>query len=138
MALVLNGDGAIAGLNAGGLPDASITQSDLASGVAGTGPAVFAYGTTNAQSISTGTPTKIILNAEVFDTNNCFDSTTNYRFTPNVAGYYQISFATQFDYLGAARGFVYLYKNGSNFIFQSCNTLFVRNFCEYFERFIIH
>jgi hypothetical protein len=86
--------------------------------VSGNMPAVFAYGTTNAQSIPTGTPTKIILNAELFDTNNCFDSTTNYRFTPNVAGYYQISFATQFDYLGASRGWVYLYKNGSSFIFQ--------------------
>ena len=33
MALVLNGDGAIGGLVAGGLPDASVTQSDLAAGV---------------------------------------------------------------------------------------------------------
>ena len=99
--------------NCTGLP-----QAGLATGVSGTGPAVFAYGTTNAQTVATATPTKIILNAEVFDTNNCFDSTTNYRFTPNVAGYYQIAFATQFDYLGAARGWVYLYKNGSNFIFQ--------------------
>ena len=86
--------------------------------VSGNMPAVFAYGTTNAQTIATTTPTKIILNAEVFDTNNCFDSTTNYRFTPNVAGYYQISFATQFDYVGAFRSFVFLYKNGSNFIGQ--------------------
>jgi hypothetical protein len=86
--------------------------------VSGNMPAVFAYGTSNPQTISTGTPTKIILNAELFDTNNCFDSTTNYRFTPNVAGYYQISFATQFDFVGAQRSFVFLYKNGSSFIFQ--------------------
>ena len=31
---------------------------------------------------------KILFNEEVFDTDNCYDHTTNYRFTPNVAGKY--------------------------------------------------
>jgi hypothetical protein len=97
---------------------AGVTQTMLANNVGSTGPAVFAYGTTNAQTIATSTITKIIFNGKIFDTNNCFDSTTNYRFTPNVAGYYQISFTTQFDYIGSWRAFVYLYKNGSNFLFQ--------------------
>ena len=43
MPLVLNGDGNITGLTPGGLPDASITQSELAAGVAGNGPAFSAY-----------------------------------------------------------------------------------------------
>ena len=54
------------------------------------GPAFSAY-RNNALSISATTITKIALDSELFDTNSCFDSTTNYRFTPNVAGYYQLN-----------------------------------------------
>ena len=54
------------------------------------GPAFSAYiGTT--QTVTTGVFTKLALNTEVFDTANAFDSTTNYRFTPQVAGYYQFN-----------------------------------------------
>jgi hypothetical protein len=67
------------------LPDATGTVM-----VSGNMPAFSAYLNTN-QGITTGTATKVTLNAKVFDTANCFDSTTNYRFTPNVAGYYQIN-----------------------------------------------
>ena len=87
MALVLNGDGAIAGLTAGGLPDASITQADLAVGVVGNGPAFSAYNS-SAQTLSGSTWTKLQFQTEEFDTANCYDNTTNYRFTPNVAGYF--------------------------------------------------
>ena len=62
----------------------------------GMGPAFSAY-QSSAQTISAGTVTKIQLQTEEFDTANCFDSTTNYRFTPNVAGYYQVSFAVRTD-----------------------------------------
>ena len=40
------------------------------------------------QNISDATVTKVQFNTEVFDTDNCYDNTTNYRFTPNVAGKY--------------------------------------------------
>jgi hypothetical protein len=53
------------------------------------GPAFRAYRATTDQSISRQTNTKVQFNGETFDTASCFDSTTNYRFTPNVAGYYQ-------------------------------------------------
>ena len=43
------------------------------------------------QSISSGTWTKIQLNAEDFDTLSEFDSTTNYRFTASTAGYYVVN-----------------------------------------------
>ena len=72
------------------IADANVTQAKLASNVAGTGPAFSAY-IGSAQTLSGGTNTKLAFNTEVFDTNNNFDSTTNYRFTPTVAGYYQIS-----------------------------------------------
>ena len=37
---------------------------------------------TSTQSISNSTDTKVQFDTEVFDTDNCFDNSTNYRFTP--------------------------------------------------------
>lgn len=56
----------------------------------GYGPAFSAYLGANT-SITTNTWTKIPMATELFDTANCYDNSTNYRFTPNVAGYYQIN-----------------------------------------------
>jgi hypothetical protein len=83
--------------------------------VSGNMPAFSAYRTGSAQSYSGGVYTKINFNAEQFDTANCYDSTTNYRFTPNVAGYYQFNASCD---VGAPdnRTTAYLYKNGSAFI----------------------
>jgi hypothetical protein len=53
-------------------------------------PTFSAYGNA-AQTLATDVFTKVVLNAEDYDTNNNFDSTTNYRFTPTVAGYYQLN-----------------------------------------------
>jgi len=50
-------------------------------------PAFYAYRSNN-QSISSATVTKIEVNTEVFDTDNCYDNSSNYRFTPNKAGKY--------------------------------------------------
>jgi hypothetical protein len=91
----------------------AVTQSTIATGVAGTGPAFSAYQST-AQSITSSTFTKVQFQTEEFDTANAFDSTTNYRFTPQVAGYYQISSTIS---LNNALGnlLIDLYKNGSEF-----------------------
>lgn len=79
------------------------------------GPAFSAYA--NAlQSISTSTTTKVILQAEEWDTANCFDSTTNYRFTPNVAGYYQINAMCRMNVASLvvmSNTHLSLFKNGS-------------------------
>jgi hypothetical protein len=45
---------------------------------------------TSNQTISNATETKVELNYETFDVGNDFDSTTNYRFTVPVTGYYHI------------------------------------------------
>lgn len=73
------------------------------------GPAFSAY-QSSAQTIST--TAKIQFQTEEFDTSNCFDSTTNYRFTPNVAGYYQIVGSIQG---GSSSAYLqpFIYKNGS-------------------------
>ena len=51
------------------------------------GPAFSAY-RSGTQAYTSNTYTKIQLNIESFDTANAYDNTTNYRFTPQVAGYY--------------------------------------------------
>lgn len=53
-------------------------------------PAFSAY-MGSGQALSAITNTKLQYNTEVFDTNSNYDPTTNYRFTPTVAGYYQIN-----------------------------------------------
>lgn len=74
------------------------------------GPAFSAYAA-NDQSITNNTFTKVQINSEIFDTNSCFDNTTNYRFTPNVAGYYQVNGALKPT--SDAGTYSVLYKNGS-------------------------
>ena len=71
--------------------DGAVTQAKLGAGLAGNGPTFNVYRGTSTQSISSNTWTKVQLNAENWDTANAFDSTTNYRFQPTVAGYYQLS-----------------------------------------------
>ena len=112
MAITINGTGTITGISAGGLPDAIITQPELATGVAGTGPAFSAYLGSN-QTPSNATYTKVQINTESFDTASCFDTST-YRFTPNVAGYYQIQAACRISGTGVSTDVWAIYKNGSN------------------------
>ena len=98
-------------LNAIPATNASINQSYLASGVAGTGPAFSAYQST-LQTLPTTAFTKLQFQTEEWDTASCFDSTTNYRFTPNVAGYYQVSGRMQLtSFVGQVA--LTIYKNGS-------------------------
>jgi hypothetical protein len=66
------------------------------------------------QTVSASTFTKAAFDTEEFDTNNNFDSTTNYRFTPTVAGYYQINFVLSFP-TGANVCIASIYKNGSEY-----------------------
>lgn len=104
---------AVAGTNTLSLPANTGTVITTASTFAGTGPAFRAYLSAN-QTVTNVTNTKVQLNAENFDTANCFDSTTNYRFTPNVAGYYQFnamigaSATTALTY-----NYIQIWKNGT-------------------------
>ena len=80
-----------------------------------TGPAFSAYANAT-QSISNATFTKIQFQTKEFDTNSNFDSTTNYRFTPTVAGYYFISGTINFNgTLATSQNLISIYKNGSEF-----------------------
>ena len=78
------------------------------------GPAFSAYLST-AQSISSSTFTKVQCNTEEFDTNSNYDNSTNYRFTPTVAGYYQISGCINFSSSTKVEFLTSIFKNGSEF-----------------------
>jgi hypothetical protein len=69
--------------------DATSTGSTGTVMVSGNMPAFSAY-----NSIATSVPnaiwTKLQNSNKEFDTANCYDNATNYRFTPTVAGYYQV------------------------------------------------
>jgi hypothetical protein len=92
----------------------SIGPTGALGGSLANGPAFFAY-RSGTQSVSTGTLTKVALNAELFDTNSNFDSTTNFRFTPTVAGYYQFNATLLIFGNNGSQSNVVLRKNGSNY-----------------------
>lgn len=59
------------------------------------GPAFKAIRGISAQSISDAVITKIQLNDKIYDTHNCYDEVTNFRFTPNKAGFYVLTAGLQ-------------------------------------------
>jgi len=87
-------------------------QNGVALPNGGVAPAFSAYANAGI-SLSNVTWTKIPLQVKYFDTNSNFDNVTNYRFTPTVAGYYQINGAVGngASTNGIAAGAIY--KNGS-------------------------
>ena len=100
---------AVAGTNTINLPAATGTVM-----VSGNMPAFSAYG--GSVSASSGVNTKIPFNAERFDTANAYDSVTNFRFQPLVAGYYQIN-GTIGVQAGTGIFELDFYKNGANYIY---------------------
>lgn len=51
---------------------------------------VFSASKTSSQTFATNASSKVIYNNEQYDTASCYDPSTA-RFTPNVAGYYQVN-----------------------------------------------
>jgi hypothetical protein len=102
----------VSGSNTLTLPANTGTVITTGSTFAGTGPAFSAYAS-GTQSITTVSFTKIQINTELFDTNSNFDPTTNYRFTPTVAGYYQVNGAVLISIGATGVVTASIYKNGS-------------------------
>lgn len=84
-------------------------------------PMARAYRGTSDQTFTQNTATKIQLNTEDFDTNGWFDSSTNYRFTPLLAGRYLVilnmfvSFSGGGSISDQTQITPYVYKNGSSY-----------------------
>ena len=78
-------------------------------------PAFSAYLSAD-QSIANATVTKINLNVESFDTDNAFDSSTNYRFTVPTGGdgkYFFVGTITWVNLTNEDEGQVRIHKNGT-------------------------
>lgn len=88
-----------------------VTLAKLGSGVGGTGP-VFRATKSGNQPISNVTTTKITFETEEADTNSCY---ADGKFTPNVAGYYQVNASLVWNTASAAAfAQCLIYKNGSS------------------------
>jgi len=97
---------AVSGTNTATLPAATGTVM-----VSGNMPAFSAY-QSSSQSVTTSVYTKVQFQTEEFDTNNNFDNATNYRFTPTVAGYYQVQTALTAT-TTVSQQILSIYKNGA-------------------------
>ena len=70
------------------------------------------------QDISNAAFSKVQANTEVYDTNSMYDNSTNYRFTPTVAGKYYVYVnirVTSSAVPDLLDSFALIYKNGSNY-----------------------
>ena len=82
-------------------------------GFGGTNTPSFLVTRSGNQSISSGSATKIQWNSEIFDTDNTFDSSTNYRFTPAVSGKYFLHANASTDNESSSNTHMTIRKNGS-------------------------
>ena len=87
------------------IPDATGTMM-----VSGNMPAFSAYASA-AQTVTSNTDTKVVFDTETFDTNSNFSSS---RFTPTVAGYYQLNTVIRFNGTASSAYSMYFYKNGTS------------------------
>jgi len=93
----------------------TVQENGVTLGVFGKQPAFFVRPSGNL-AVTSGTATKIQFNTKEFDTNSNFDTST-YRFTPTVAGYYQISVSLRGTGTSTnTQTSVHIYKNGSAYL----------------------
>ena len=93
------------------------------------------------QTVSASTFTKMACATEDFDTDSKYDATTNYRFTPTVAGYYQFNIGMRGS--SSTTNIIALYKNDVLFKrhvveghkFATLSIICVSNTTDYFEAF---
>lgn len=110
-------------------------------------PVCSAYAGT-ATAVPSATHTKVTLNTEDIDTEGSF---LNSRFTPQVAGYYQVNASVQFDGTGVAAALCSIYKNGTQARISSyqagavnspvCNVsalIYLNGKTDYIEMFAYH
>lgn len=91
----------------------TVTIPDVTGTMMVNGPACHVYLSAD-QSISNATLTKIAFDTKVYDTATCFSTSTN-RFTPTVAGYYQVCLGMDASNStsGITRVNINITKNGS-------------------------
>jgi hypothetical protein len=92
----------------------SVQQTNIGGGVAGTGPNFSAYKTSSTNQTD-NTLTAVVFDSTLWNNGSCYNTSTG-RFTPNVAGYYQLNSCV--DVINSntgpmTLGAVAIYKNGT-------------------------
>ena len=98
------------------LADSSVTSAKLGTGATNT-PGFHAFLSANMEGLSDASTVKVNCNTERYDATGVYDNSSNYRFTPGVAGKYFIYGGVMLtaDSTGNMReAEVYIYKNGSS------------------------
>lgn len=106
-------------LSATGTPSSSTFLRGDNSWVAAGGANTPAFEVTlsSDQTFSSASWTKIQFNTESFDTDSMYDNSTNYRFTPTIAGKYYFYISVKHNPTGSnniLNAYLALYKNGSS------------------------
>ena len=93
-----------------------LIADSITSGAIANTPAFHAYLSAN-QNINSNVNTKVQCNTEIYDTDNCYDNSTNYRFTPTTAGKYYVyaNLSGQQDAYVLYYNMPMIYKNGSEY-----------------------
>jgi hypothetical protein len=99
-------------------PVAILPVAQGGTGLAAEGPTVGAYLAASGGSVPDSVATKVLFDTELWDSNTNYASS---RFTPTVAGYYQINAALQIN--TPSPGFVAIYKNGTEYKRGAWNTV---------------
>ena len=105
-------------------------------------PSFMARLSADQTGVSSSTYTKVAFATEVWDTDSVYDASTNYRFTPGVAGYYQFNIGARCN--SSTTNLIALYKNGSIFVRGTgtgqqqtqLSAIAVADADDYFEAFI--
>ena len=101
---------------------ATITNNGTQTGFGGANTPSFHAKLSANQSISNESLTKVAANTELFDTDNAYDNSSNYRFTPQTAGKYIIYTSVLVDSASNNNNFDYIYseihKNGTDISFN--------------------
>jgi hypothetical protein len=102
-------------IQSAGTTVATFNSSGVNAGIqvaANAAPAFSYYADGTTQTFTNATYTKVLFQVKEFDTNSNFASS---RFTPTVAGYYQVNAQLLFPALAGLTCLVAVYKNGSDF-----------------------
>ena len=109
------------------ITDGTIATADIAdgavtsvktTGVGGTNTPAFEAHLSSTQTINNASATKMQYDTELFDTDSCYDNSTNYRFTPTTSGKYFFYHKVQClggNTNGLRQVSPSIYKNGSNY-----------------------
>ena len=105
---------AAASINSSGVVTFNSTPN-LSTGAMTNAPAFEAKLGSN-QAFLDNVSTKVQFNTEEFDEGSCYDHSTNYRFTPNVAGKYHVYLSMCINSAGDAQlanAYAMIYRNGT-------------------------